>query len=179
MNKKELLVLPVVALLITVAVLSTAIQPTQKTIADTTSFDNPIRVYKNGELVATGHNTVTGFGLNNTRDKLMRADSSLSNWSSMQLSTGTTGPAQADAACEATIITTNGLGMANGTMAVANIGNFTVIKTWTASGTQTGIAKVCLHNATSNHLMASALISPTVNVASGDNLTVTYYIVVS
>lgn len=141
-------------------------------------FNNFVCVEKNGEFVACSPNTVTGRGLNNTRDSLMTTDT-LEEWKTLTLSDGATGPAQGDAVCEATIVTGNGLASANGTLAIANIGNFTITKTWTASGTETGIAKVCVFNGTGNEIMASALISPTVNMGANDNLTVTYYIVVS
>lgn len=141
-------------------------------------FTNFVCAEKNGEPVGCSPNTVTNFGLNNTRDKLM-SNTVLEAWKTFYLSTGTTAPSATDIICEATVVTASGLTSANGTLAIANTGNFTSTHTWTAGATQSGIAKVCLFNGTGNAIMASALISPTVNMGANDNLTVTYYVVVS
>lgn len=155
-------------------------------VTDSVGFTNRVLVYKNGELVAWGPNTVTNHGKNHTRDALMGAlaTSTVANVSVLQLSTGTTAPAATDTVCEATVVSGNGLDGGAGTInwVSSHVGNFSINKTWFATGTQAGIAKVCLHNSTvtgANITFATASLSSAVNAESGDTLSVYYYIQVS
>ncbi len=130
--------------------------------------------------VVEAHNLVTETGKNNTREVIggFAPATDYLNWSYIQLSTDGGAPAATDSACPSAV-SSNGLDIGAGSTVRKNIGNFTVTKTFSVSGTQTGIQKVCLHNgtATAEKLMASALISPT-NVAAGDTLIVNYSVAV-
>lgn len=150
---------------------------------DAAGYENVVYVYKNGELVAWAKNKVTDIGLNHTRDILMgRVGTGVSaNVSILQLSTNTDAPLSTNTSCP-NPITGNGLDVAAGTINIATggiHGNYSVNKTWSATGSQAGIAKVCLHNsstATGNITFATALLSSAVNVENGDELSVFYYI---
>jgi hypothetical protein len=134
-------------------------------------------------------NTVTALGKNNTRDILggfapyndtTTVAGMRFNWTVIQLSTDGGAPALTDLTCP-TAVTGNGLDIAvAGTIVKQLTGNFTVSKTFSVTGTQAGIQKVCIHNSTltGGPLMASALISST-NVQSGDTLTVNYSVAVT
>lgn len=126
-------------------------------------------------------NTVTNIAKNQTRDTRLGGGTYGGNttWVALMLSNGSTAAAATDTACEATVLTANGLAPANGTASVQNgIGNYSVQYKWTATGTQENITKVCLsnHTDTASSLMASAVLSSDVDLVSGENLTITYYI---
>ena len=127
------------------------------------------------------HNKVTELGLNYTRDVISGLgvppiNGSLNNWTAIELSTDGTAPAATDRSCPSAV-TGSGLDIARATTIIKqNTGNFTASKTFSVTGTQAGIQKVCLSNNTASAgygLMASALISST-NVANGDTLIVNY-----
>jgi hypothetical protein len=127
-------------------------------------------------------NTVTERGLNWTRDALqgnLQPEASTNNWTVLELSTSDGTPQINTTTCSS-VVTGSGLDIARGAIVNQTYGNYTVSKTWSVSGSVTGIQKVCLSNITTSasvYLMASALFSST-NVASGDTLTVNYSIAV-
>jgi len=138
------------------------------------------------------HNVVTRIGKNHTRDILGGIVNATSDgvvggingtWRYLQLSTGTTDPNQNDNVCEITVVTAGGLAITDGPNASVskfNEGNFSVVKTFTATATQAGIAKVCLFNQTvGGRLQASAEFPSTVNMEPNDQLTVNYSIAIT
>lgn len=155
---------------------------TSASLAETMNYGNYVLVYKNGELVSWAKNTVTNIGLNHTRDALMGrlADSTVTNVSVLQLSTDAGAPSATDTTC-ASAITGNGLDAALGTATeqTSHHGNYSLNVTWTATGTQANVKKVCLHNSTvtgKNITFATSALSSTVNMENTDTLTVYYYV---
>jgi hypothetical protein len=159
------------------------------TLSEVSGFNNYVVVYKNGEPAAWAENTMTGMGLNHTRDILMgRVTTGVAaNISVIQLSTETSAANATVKTCGSPV-TGNGLDLDVGTIAEDEDydGNYSLSKKWTATGTQASIAKVCLHNTSDasgldqdtakNVTFATALLSSTVSVESGDTLNVTWYI---
>jgi hypothetical protein len=135
-------------------------------------------------------NTVTEEGLNWTRDVISGLyltgtnvnRTNYGNWSFIELSISGTTPAVTDSVCPS-VVTGNGLGIAQATTIVRqNRGNYTVSVTFSPTGTQTGITKVCLSNnsaSASTDLMASALLAVNTSVVSGDTLIVNYSVAVT
>jgi hypothetical protein len=126
------------------------------------------------------HNAITNLGKNFTRDAVSGLGvAPLNGVKYLELSTDGGAPAATDTACP-TPVTTGNLAIAVGTVAViAPSGNYSVTKTWTANAAVNGITKVCLGNDTAtpstNSLFASGLLGQTVNMGSGDQLTINYY----
>jgi len=133
-----------------------------------------IEIYKNGKLIERVHNTITNLGKNHTAKVLAGITTTNIPVNVLALSTDTTSPTGSETTCPSEI-TGNGLASATGTTAMVGTGNYSISHTWTATGTQTGISKVCVKTA-GGDLFATALLSTSVNLESGDNLTVTYYI---
>lgn len=125
------------------------------------------------------HNRATRLFANHSRDAFgnLNASGAIVPVRSIQLSTGTTTPAINDNVCQATVITGNSLDPVNASTTRFNEGNYTVFNTFTATGTQSDINKVCLSNHTSmQYLFASALFPSAVNMINNDQLTVNYSI---
>lgn len=183
MEKRKIATISVIAI---IALLSLGIlvkpqvgSPESAGVTESIGFDNSVRVYKNGVLVATGTNAVTNWGMNHTRDALTgNLSAGAAALDTLELSTNATSPVVTDGTCPQ-VVSGNGLGQVIAGMdwEPSHFGNFSVQWTWTATGTQSGIAKVCLTNGTSNDILfASSVLSSVVNAESGDALTVKYFV---
>lgn len=164
--------------------------------SDSMHYSNPIKVevcwspnsefnpIKDGEVHCQEtwtENTITNVGLNHTAYVWSGIlGSGGLNVTYMELSTDSGAPSIDDAACPSPV-TGNGLDIDSAPATMIGIGNYSLTHKWTASGTQAGIAKICLSNdsASAGALMASALLTPATGLGSGDNLSITYYVAVS
>lgn len=190
MERKTSAVLPIGLVAILMAFSIVVWQPAGTTsVSDGVSFHNPITIElkhpscadapdnpkcDQPSEVQTVHNLVTDLGLNNIRDQISDLNGApTAAWDYIQLSTNTT-TSSTDITCEDNV-TGNGLDIAQGTAVAAGTGNYTLTKTFSVSGTQNSITKVCLHNssAVGAFLMAEAVITST-SVISGDTLIINY-----
>jgi hypothetical protein len=124
------------------------------------------------------HNLVTTLGLNWVKTQLSSGAPSANITKYISLSMDATTPVVGDTIV-ASEITTNGLQRAAGTYASVGTGNWTITNTFTSAGTFTSVQKAGLnYDPTGNsggNLFAEALFSP-VNLNSGDQLQITWYI---
>jgi len=156
------------------------------------TYANYVEVRKNGVLVATARNTVLYTGMNHTRDVLMgQVAAGNADINGLILSTNATAVEAGEYNCSGEVLS-NGLDASTadtfrrtGAPGTAYAqGNVSIIKEWTATGTQSGIASVCLINGTTGGgtgimNFSRALLSSAVNMENGDTLNVSYYVKVS
>lgn len=128
------------------------------------------------EEIGCFKNVVTNLAKNQTRDVRAGFFTNPGAWKYLALSSSSTTPSETEVSCPSII---SGYGPVAGTVSIVSgqVGNYSTTYKFTASGTIT-VSKVCLTNSTdtTNNLMASALISPSITLNAGENLTVTYYI---
>jgi hypothetical protein len=147
------------------------------TASDSLHTAGNIKIWKNGILVVDVKNTATSLG----KDTLAKCAANLSGYTgnncafiNLSISTGTTAPAASDTVCEATVQTSSGFNNTIGTASIVATGNYTSYFKWTATGTVSGLAKLCLLSYNGS-LMASGKFANVLNVESGDNVTGQYY----
>ena len=137
-----------------------------------------VRVYKNGELIAETHNLLTNIGKEFIEDKLTNpSNTNVTKY--ISLSNVATDCSES-ATVLANEITTAGLARAEGTITDTGTGNFTVEKTFIATGSVSNVQVAGLHwySSGDDNLFACANFT-SVNLEANDELTIRWIVTIS
>ena len=136
-----------------------------------------VQVYKNGKLIAETHNLLTNIGKEFIEDQLTNPSTNTTKY--ISLSTGATDCSES-ATVLANEITTAGLARAEGTVTDSGTGNFTVEKTFIATGSVSDVQVAGLHwySSGDDNLFACANFTA-VNLEANDELTIKWTVSIS
>ncbi|MCL4436170.1 MAG: hypothetical protein M1503_10320 [Thaumarchaeota archaeon] len=141
-----------------------------------------VEVVRDGTIIYThdGHNLITNAGKDFIAHRIGSTDTVGANGANyIALTTTAITPAATDTTLSGEI-TTNGLARAQGTYSHTNGTNtYTITKQFTASGTFTGVQGAGLFTASSSGTMMSENTFSSVNLISGDQITITWTITIS
>jgi len=174
--KKLFVLIPIVFV---VATLFITYHPNQTTIVkkEFPKYKAIVQVYKNGKLVAETHNLLTNIGKEFVEDQLTNPSTNATKYISLS---SVASDCSASATVLANEITTSGLARAEGTVTDSGTGNFTVEKTFVATGSVSDVQVAGLnwYSSGDDNLFACATFT-SVNLEANDELTIRWIVTIS
>ena len=174
--KKLFVLIPIVFV---VATLFITYHPNQTTIVkkELPKYKAIVQVYKNGKLVAETHNLLTNIGKEFVEDQLTNPSTNATKYISLS---SVASDCSASATVLANEITTSGLARAEGTVTDSGTGNFTVEKTFVATGSVSDVQVAGLnwYSSGDDNLFACATFT-SVNLEANDELTIRWIVTIS
>ena len=177
--KKLLVLIPIIVFAVAVLFINYHPEAKQITIVkkEFPKYKAVVQVYKNGKLIAETHNLLTNIGKEFIEDQLTNPSTNTTKY--ISLSTGATDCSES-ATVLANEITTAGLARAEGTVTDTGTGNFTVEKTFIATGSVSDVQVAGLHwySSGDDNLFACANFT-SVNLEANDELTIRWIVTIS
>ena len=172
--KKELMFSLVISVVLVLATIPFIHSNNNSVNSDVLSpvYHSRVCVSVNGNLIGCNHNTVVNTGLNMIKTSLK--DGTTNQLNKLALGNGTA-PTTSDTALP-TLITTNGLAMATIDGSEDNgVGNWSVWKTWTATGTQE-VKTAGLYKSDGSTFFGGSAFTTATTLQANDQITVNYTI---